>query len=54
MGEVDGVPVNAHDYDIVYTRDFDPTQQLFCGAIEVETDTLPRAELISGTRRCKF
>ena len=37
---------------MVYPRDFDPTQQLFY-AIEV-TDTLPRAELICGTRRCKF
>src|SRR5215475_11605147 len=34
----------------VCTRDFDSTQQPFYGAIDVETDTLPRAEPISGTR----
>jgi len=38
--------LRSHEYEMVYTRDFDRVQNLFYGAVKVETDALPREILL--------
>jgi hypothetical protein len=37
--------LKGHEYDLVFTRDYDRKQNLFYGPDKVESDTIPRKDL---------